>query len=1205
MNRIRLVMLTTMVCMIFSSIATAANWNDHLFGANQNVWQKRITIQVQNTTDTDIVGKPLACLIGLNEDQIPLQGTRIEALRVCDNTGRELLYNVFNTAGQSLHVGLVPPNATFYFPASVPAKQSREFVVYFDNPSAMPSSEFLAVKPKDDLLLQNGNMEQGDKIWLKKNTDKVPQDGKLEIVKDVCHAGQFAMHMAYPKNTPKTWAAYYQSIKPISPALIGTEITVTAFVKGQNVNGLAGFYVHVISNEGKLIYNKVVSAGNGEYDWKKIQHTFIVPKQARRITIGSMLYGSGEIWLDDFVLSSTQASKQQPLRAHFSAIENLQLTWDHPKPVWPSRFADDPNARAVALTLINHDSDPLLQTMASVNLNPYLCRGFRNHDYAVYDGHTKLKSYHIDNQLLVACSVAPQTAKTVYLYYIAHPFEKPTTIEQAKQQLDASRQTDQSTLGSDVLSDQIYKNDTSQSISTIRELVASSENMLDNPDFEITNSPAWTASTEGTVAGHLVMEITKDQPIMGKQCAHLKVDTESKNTWNGWRQSVRVEPGEFYMVSACIRSHQLQGNTTGYLHFLNDQKQIQNTARFGTPTGQTTDWTLLSSIVRIPRHTTTLQVHLTTNLAGEVWYDAAMVLRVSDVLAGPITKRQTDDAISVWPVNSIVKVFEDSLTSDIIESLNMQMAGNEQESLQVAMRSSKAIDSVTASVQWQEQKLPMTIRVLGLVPVAYQSAYTRSGANAWERKRVSTQGNTDGWPGYWPDPLFPKSQLKLQANRTRAFWLTFSTTAQTPTGTYVGQLILRNGDRILKQLPLTVTVNDFDLPKTGNVQAIYDLRVGSKWLTKDRTREDVNTELTQILADNRISPDRVPASPIFKFDGNHITADFTQYDKMADWYFNKLGIQIAYMPRFFYSFGWGKNPKTIFGLKPYGENFDDEMTDRSQLDPQYKHVYQQCLKLFWQHVQSKGWADRLILYISDEPHYSAPHIIKQMQAICDMVHEVDRSIRIYCSPWKYIQAWDGYIDIFGVAHYTNLPKLDAQSSASFWYTTDGQLCIDTPYCGFERMMPYFCFRYNVPVYEFWGASWLTLDPYQFGWHAFINQSDKPGHNYSIQYPNGDGYLLYPGALAGYDKPVSSIRFEQVRDGLEDSQYLFLLQQAIKQASDAGQSTAHAQQVLDLAKHLVQSPNAGGRFSTRFLPNPDMVPILRQWVSQAITQLQSH
>ncbi len=104
------------------------------------------------------------------------------------------------------------------------------------------------------------------------------------------------------------------------------------------------------------------------------------------------------------------------------------------------------------------------------------------------------------------------------------------------------------------------------------------------------------------------------------------------------------------------------------------------------------------------------------------------------------------------------------------------------------------------------------------------------------------------------------------------------------------------------------------------------------------------------------------------------------------------------------------------------------------------------------------------------------------------------------------------------------------------------MCTDTPYCAVERLLPHYCFKYGAEAYEFWGVAWHTYDPYRFGWHAFIYQSSEPGESYWVRYPNGDGFLLYPGQPIGHAGPVSSIRLEQAREGVEDYEYLLPLEE---------------------------------------------------------------
>jgi hypothetical protein len=125
-----------------------------------------------------------------------------------------------------------------------------------------------------------------------------------------------------------------------------------------------------------------------------------------------------------------------------------------------------------------------------------------------------------------------------------------------------------------------------------------------------------------------------------------------------------------------------------------------------------------------------------------------------------------------------------------------------------------------------------------------------------------------------------------------------------------------------------------------------------------------------------------------------------------------------------------------------------------------------------------------------------------------------------------------------------------------------------------------------------------------GWHQFIRQSDEGKKYYWVRYPDGDGFLAYPGKPVGVDGPVSTIRLEQIRQGLEDYEALALLAELAAKAKQAGRAAPAAERALALARDLVTIPNAGGLRSTEILPDPDRIPAVRKAVNAALVQLTS-
>jgi hypothetical protein len=229
-----------------------------------------------------------------------------------------------------------------------------------------------------------------------------------------------------------------------------------------------------------------------------------------------------------------------------------------------------------------------------------------------------------------------------------------------------------------------------------------------------------------------------------------------------------------------------------------------------------------------------------------------------------------------------------------------------------------------------------------------------------------------------------------------------------------------------------------------------------------------------------------------------------------------------------------------------------------------------------------------------------------------MIHEVDASIPIYVSTWWYRPEWKGYIDIWGLGfngdgdygHGVTSADMDTitGSGGRIWYTTDGNFCTETPYTALERLLPWFGFRFGAGAYEFWGVNWLTLDPYRYGWHNYIFESQAPGEESWKRYPNGDGYIIYPGKPAGYDGLIASIRLKQVREGAEDYEYFTLLEKLIKASDPGNPDVKTAREAMKKATDFISIPCAMGRYSTKILKSPALLPVIREQIAESIEKL---
>ncbi|MFA0735620.1 MAG: hypothetical protein OGMRLDGQ_002120 [Candidatus Fervidibacter sp.] len=531
-----------------------------------------------------------------------------------------------------------------------------------------------------------------------------------------------------------------------------------------------------------------------------------------------------------------------------------------------------------------------------------------------------------------------------------------------------------------------------------------------------------------------------------------------------------------------------------------------------------------------------------------------------------------------------IHVFGEKGAEETPKLVSLLMARNEYEPIQIALRSDRKIQQVRVEVtppkNQHGQTLPQPqIYRVGFVPIDHPSGYYTSQLPPWYRHVPKGFGGSDGWAGEWADPLMPFKPFDLQPNRTEAIWLVLYVPLDAQPGQYEGQVRVIAENQTIS-LPLRVEVVPLTLPEETELKVIFDLRgaiVGRLLAEPERLKA-----WYRFLASFRISPGFVLPEPTFRYENGKVTMEASGFDEMAKLLIDELKVSVLYTPSFTYAFGWAYPPKRFFNLEPFTE--------------EYNRAYQELLRVFYDHLRQRGWSGKFVYYISDEPHFWNENIRKQMKQLCSLAHQAVPGIRIYSSTWQFVPEWVGDLDIWGIGPHGSCSVADMErlksAGAELWFTTDGHMCIDTPYLAIERLLPYLCFAYGVSGYEFWGVSWWTYDPWEYGWHSYIRQSDEGERFYWIRYPNGDGYLVYPGDKFGLVEPLPSIRLMQVREGIEDYLLLRAIERALKEGKWQGEKAEAAKRILERARSLVSIPNEGGLRSTSLLPDPNKVTELR-------------
>ena len=112
----RIVSVFAMITGLCIAPASAASWHQGFCLGNGDTWRSRLPIEVRNATGREVKGEPVAVAIGRGPQQADLVGVQVEALRVCNDAGLEMLYNVIGPDGDEVHAGPIAEGSQLVLP---------------------------------------------------------------------------------------------------------------------------------------------------------------------------------------------------------------------------------------------------------------------------------------------------------------------------------------------------------------------------------------------------------------------------------------------------------------------------------------------------------------------------------------------------------------------------------------------------------------------------------------------------------------------------------------------------------------------------------------------------------------------------------------------------------------------------------------------------------------------------------------------------------------------------------------------------------------------------------------------------------------------------------------------------------------------------------------------------------------------------------
>jgi hypothetical protein len=437
-----------------------------------------------------------------------------------------------------------------------------------------------------------------------------------------------------------------------------------------------------------------------------------------------------------------------------------------------------------------------------------------------------------------------------------------------------------------------------------------------------------------------------------------------------------------------------------------------------------------------------------------------------------------------WFAPSASKVLRDARPNPDARQWELAAARNETEACQLVLRSDQAVAGVVVKVS----ELRLADGSAAIAPSLLKVEYVPNVV--------------DTTP--YPDPLPPLGPLDLQPNQAQPVWISVRTPQDAKPGDYVGTVEVQAGGQRL-QFPLRLHVWGFAIPQTPSSATAFGLTQGfiaqQHGVAPDSPEaKRLYVAYYEMLLDHKVSAYTIPADLMSDeaakyLDDPRMTSyqiPFPDSDEALDALVTRLVEHGWYAKGFFYPIDEPVNKEAYTRLAEIGRRL-------GRLKAGYRWVV---------------------------PFYRDPDWDNRLTAMDLLANRMN----VWCPN-------SAYFDSQAKAR----PQLAARRDMGdtlWWYVCCGP---GEPYNNFfvdmnamsHRLLFWQQKRENVQGLLYWCTTYWnpadTKDPWaDMGTVKDINPKLR-----------GDGSLLYPGKQVGVDGPVSSLRLELIRDGMEDFDYLTL------------------------------------------------------------------
>ncbi len=538
------------------------------------------------------------------------------------------------------------------------------------------------------------------------------------------------------------------------------------------------------------------------------------------------------------------------------------------------------------------------------------------------------------------------------------------------------------------------------------------------------------------------------------------------------------------------------------------------------------------------------------------------------VLTSLKSKIASTDSLQVWYAPSVEKVSVREPVPQIeTDAVRVALARNEYEPFQVVLYPEKNLGKLQ----------------VGFSPFVSDSGAELAGSS-FELQSVDyvcIEKTTDafGTFGMWPDALpLSNGTFYPQAGSNTPVWVTVHAPKDQPAGLYSGKMIIRQSDSVVAEIPIEVEVYDFTLPDETGTETAVGVSVNRQYhgIATNEQYAQVHDQYMQFCAKRRITPysPHAGAGIEIKIEGDpaHAQVGFEKFDKAMQRYLDQFH---------FTSFNMGGLP--------------GKLGEHGRYTDEYNRLFAEIYGQVQEHLREKGWLEKAYWYWVDEPPKADyPNVKRGMELLKASCPDIRRLLT--CNqedaPISYFfSSVNLWVPIMDKYNYKRAHDRQALGETIWWYVCTGPKApypnnfIDNPAMN-HRIRFWMIDANDLDGSLYWSVTWWHQNP----WEQAMSVNYEGGN-----WGNGDGRLLYPPRRAMPDAPViegpvTTIRFENLRDGIEDREYLLALRKLIEKGN-AESSTA--QKLLDDVHHRIVPA------LTYYEQNPIELLVARHSVAEAL------